>query len=392
MKKIFLPEELYDQLELSETQEIEVLENNKNSFIIRAKTPHKREDAARVFLIPTALSTLLFFIASQLMGFRQLHLSGNASISTGVLVIANAVALTTFIVAFIQKRKALYHTMSRKVYWRTFPSVLLSVFIIVTLGLVALFWFLNQLFYGVSFDVFTSVFIFAIFSAILNYLLIFVVDTFSIQMMINMLIMVSVGGLVASMAANNNQYWWQKNFSLLGTSESNTSLQFNMTLVVSAALMIALFDYIFVSIREKLGRRIRFTVLQILLTLCAISIALVGLIPNNGTGLAHIMHDVAAQLIVLFMSLSILGIRWFLPDLDKNMYRVSYGLAALILFGYFLWHPLYYLNLTAFEILSFSLSFAWVMLLINTLVKILFNSKEIYQVGVLRESEKSQKN
>ena len=106
-----------------------------------------------------------------------------------------------------------------------------------------------------------------------------------------------------------------------------------MTLVVSAALMIALFDYIFVSIREKLGHRIRFMILQILLTLCAISIALVDLIPNNGDGLAHIMHDVAAQLIVLFMSLSILGIRWFLPDLDKNMDFL--WLAGLIVFGYF---------------------------------------------------------
>lgn len=278
--------------------------------------------------------------------------------------------------------------MLPRVYWRTFPSVILSVFIIVTLGLVALFWFLNQLFYGLSFDVFTSMLIFAIFSGILNYLLIFAVDTFSIQMMINMLIMVSVGGLVASMAANNNQYWWQKNFSLLGTSESNTSLQFNMTLVVSAALMIALFDYIFVSIREKLGHRIRFMILQILLTLCAISIALVGLIPNNGDGLAHIMHDVAAQLIVLFMSLSILGIRWFLPDLDKNMYRISYSLAGLIVFGYFLWHPLYYLNLTAFEILSFSLSFAWIMLLINTLVRILFNPRVVYQVDIVKDVEK----
>ena len=87
--------------------------------------------------------------------------------------------------------------MLPRVYWRTFPSVILSVFIIVTLGLVALFWFLNQLFYGLNFDVFTSMLIFAIFSGILNYLLIFAVDTFSIQMMINMLIMVSVGGLVA---------------------------------------------------------------------------------------------------------------------------------------------------------------------------------------------------
>ena len=152
--------------------------------------------------------------------------------------------------------------------------------------------------------------------------------------------------------------------------------------------MIALFDYIFVSIREKLGHRIRFMILQILLTLCAISIALVGLIPNNGDGLAHIMHDVAAQLIVLFMSLSILGIRWFLPDLDKNMYRISYGLAGLIVFGYFLWHPLYYLNLTAFEILSFSLSFAWIMLLINTLVRILFNPRVVYQVDIVKDVEK----
>lgn len=93
------------------------------------------------------------------MGLSQIKLSGTASISTGVLVIANTIALTSFIIAFIKKRKELYHTMLPRVYWRTFPSVILSVFIIVTLGLVALFWFLNQLFYGLSFDVFTSMLI-----------------------------------------------------------------------------------------------------------------------------------------------------------------------------------------------------------------------------------------
>nr|WP_270327099.1 hypothetical protein [Lactococcus petauri] len=70
------------------------------------------------------------------------------------------------------------------------------------------------------------------------------------------------------------------------------------------------------------------------------------------------------------------------------MYRISYGLAGLIVFGYFLWHPLYYLNLTAFEILSFSLSFAWIMLLINTLVRILFNPRVVYQVDIVKDVEK----
>ena len=85
------------------------------------------------------------------MGLKQIYLSGTESISTGVLVIANAVALTSFITAFIKKRKELYHMMRPQVYWRTFLSVILSVFIIVTLALIALFWFLNQLFYGLSF-------------------------------------------------------------------------------------------------------------------------------------------------------------------------------------------------------------------------------------------------
>lgn len=35
-----------------------------------------------------------------------------------------------------------------------------------------------------------------------------------------------------------------------------------------------------------------------------------GLVPND-PGWMHIAHDIVAQLIVLFMAISILGIRWF---------------------------------------------------------------------------------
>lgn len=388
MTKIQLPKALYDKLELEPGEEVEVTEISRDSFKIKAKQSNRHRDyAAKWFVYPTLLSTLIFALVA-LFWHRShfLDLTGSLSLATAILALASPIAVLTFIVAYFHRRKSLYRSMSKRSYQRTFLTVVVSVLIILELSLTALFWFLGQIFYGVTFDIFTSTLIFAIFSAILNYLMIFVVDTFSVPMMVNMLIIVSIGGLLSSMATSGNPYWWQRNFSVLGTTSSNSSWQFNLTLIVSAALMIALFDYIFVSLREKVGFYVRHVILQTLLTLCAVSIALVGLIPNNGRGFAHTAHDIAAQLIVFFMAAAILGIRWFLTAISKNFYWISYLIVGLIVLSYLLWHPVYYLTLTAFEILSFSLSFAWIMLLINTLLTTLWGGRQTYVVSQTPDS------
>lgn len=387
MSKITLPKELFDQLELKDGDEIELIEHSKDSFIARNPNYQADERSLAWFLIPTVISTVIFVIYGFI--FKHPHvipLSGNESIATAVLTFANIVGLGTFITAYVQKRDELYRMMSKRVYWRSFATIIFSMIIINSLVIVALFWFFNQIFHGVNFGLFTSTMIFAIFSAILNYFMIFIVDTFSISRMVNLLILVVIGGLISSMATNGNQYWWQRNFSLLGTNQSQASLQFNLTLVVAAAMMVALFDYLFVAIREKFGLHLRHTILQTLLTLCAASIALVGLIPNNGTGLEHRLHDISAQFIVLFMALAILGIRWFLPKMRRRNFYISYGIVILIVISYLLWHPIHYLTLTAFEILSFSLSLAWVMFLINALTNMLFKNTIRYKV----EKEKNE--
>lgn len=390
MKKIALPDELYDKLELSENDEVEVIDIANDSFKIRAATTKKRVSATSWFLFPTFIATALAIIAYRWLNLPDsIPMSGNNSLATGIIVIGNAIGMLTFIISYLNRRQELFRQMARRVYWRTFGTVVISVFLIVTLALSAIFWFINQIFYGVSFGLYTSILFFAIFSGILNFVLIFVVDVFEVSMLLNMLIMVAIGGFVSSMASNGNQYWWQRNFSELGTQHSQASLQFNLTLIISAALMIGLLDYIFVSIRSKSGWRIRHVILQCLLTLAAICIALVGLIPNNGLGFAHVAHDIAAQLIVLFMGLAILGIRWFLPLIDKSVYQVSYIIVGLLALSYVLWHFVHYLTLTAFEILSFSLSFAWLMLLINSLLNVLWNEKKVYKVTVIKEDEKN---
>lgn len=381
MEKIKLPKDLYEKLELGENAQVEVVDISNDTIKIRSLERNKTEHAAVWFMLPTVISTLLFILAIFLLKINHvIALSGNESIATGVIVISNGVGICSFILSYLLKRKELYHQMTQKVYFRTFGTVVLSVFVLVTLTLSAFFWFINQIFYGVAFDLVTAVIIFAIFTGILSFVLLFVVDVFEISMLLNLLIMVAIGGLVSSMVTNGNQYWWQRNFSELGTSNSNASVQFNATLILSAALMIGLFDYIFVSLRTKIGKQTRHFILQILLTLCAVCIALVGLIPNNGLGIAHVAHDVFAQLIVLFMGLAILGIRWFLPTLNRNMYIISYAIVALLAFSYVMWHYVHYFTLTAFEILSFSLSFAWVMLLINHLLKLIWDQRKVYHV------------
>ncbi|RZI48314.1 AbrB/MazE/SpoVT family DNA-binding domain-containing protein [Lactococcus kimchii] len=381
MSKIYLPKELYDRLQLKENEEIEVIDLAEDSFTLRKINTEKSDTAATWFIIPTLISVLIFFGFAFFFAHPDaIPLSGNQSLATAVITIANALGMLTFISAYFARRKTFYRQMTQRIYWRTFATVTVSVLLIVILATMGLFWFLGQIFYGVSFGLFTSTFLFAIFSGIINYVMIFVVDTFSINVMVNMLLVVSIGGFVSSMATNGNQYWWQRNFSLLGTQASDSSWQFNLTLIVSAALFAALVDYIFVSLRQKIGSHLRQNILQVLLTLCAVSIGLVGLIPNN-SGWMHIAHDVVAQLIVLFMAISILGIRWFLPRAGRNLYRMSYLIVALILISYILWHPIHYLTLTAFEILSFSLCFAWLLLLVNTLINLLWNNRKIYQVG-----------
>ena len=381
-EKIVLPSDLYENLSLDGSEEVEIIENAGESFTVRAVNAKPEHDyAPRWFWLPTGIAALVFIIVIIFLHPHVISLSGaNPSIATATLIISNAAAFITFVLAYLMRRRELYRTVTRKIYWRTFPVIIIAYLIIASLALVALFWFIDQIFHGVKFDRLTSIVIFTLLTAIWNYFVIFLVDTFNIRMLVSMLILVVSGGLVTSMATNGNQYWWQRNFSLLGTSQSQSNWQFNLTLVVSAALFAALIDYIFVSLREKYGPNWRYTVLRVLLMLSAICMAGVGLVPNDGKGLAHLWHDQLAMFIIYFMAIAILGIRWLLPQAGKNFIRISYGVVVVLIISYALWRFVHYFSLTAFEIVSFALSFAWVLLFINTLMGLLWDDRKIYRV------------
>ncbi|MFV0556785.1 MAG: DUF998 domain-containing protein [Lactovum sp.] len=382
MSKIILPQELYEKLELSkeEDSKVEIIDNAKNSFVIKSVSKIRKKSDIKWFLVPTVISSLLFLIISLFFLKKEtLPFVGNdQSLATFILIVTNLLSFSNFIFAYIKKRENLYHEMSSNVYWRTLLTVIISELMISTLLLMAIFWFLNQIFYGVRFDILTSMIIVTLFSLILNYSLIFIIDNFKIEILVNMLILVALGGAISSIVTNGNPYWWKRNLSLLGTYESEARFEFNLTLLISGALLIALIDYIFVSMVEKFGKHWRYLILKGFLILAALSIMGIGLVPNNEEG--HVLHTQLALFIFYFMALAILGIKWLLPELGKEFIRFSYLISFLLLICYILWDYLNYFNLTAFEIFSFALGFSWLLLFINRLAEILWNGKKVYKV------------
>lgn len=165
------------------------------------------------------------------------------------------------------------------------------------------------------------------------------------------------------MAVNNERYWWQHNLSFLGTRNASSGWQFNATLIFSALLMIALIDYLFVSLQEYYPGSRRLILLRALLTLTAINLGLVGVFPNNIS--SHYLHDQVASFLIYCVLALIIGVRWLLPQITKEFLYLSYGVGAALAVAEVLFRGIGYLSLTAFEMLAFVMAFGWLLMLLD---------------------------
>lgn len=108
-------------------------------------------------------------------------------------------------------------------------------------------------------------------------------------------------------------------------------------------------------------------ILRVLMTITALSLAGVGIFPNNKDTYWHILHDKSANMLVYMIVIMIIGLRWLLPNVKKEFLTISYGIAALLVVADVLFQNVGYLSLTAFELIAFILAFAWILLLFQNL-------------------------
>ena len=385
--KIELPDKVAEQLRVNGTDKVKIELRNHDAVITTEASEMSLFQRISLwwYLAPAIISAIVFNVFFATKNQNQIPLSGNTSLGTTVILGGVVIGTLMFAIFFIRERRNQTNTSSANIYWRNFPVVILSFAVILGLALLGVFWLLGTIFAGATFDRLTSTIIFFIFESMINYLMIYAAFSISSRTLVRLFTLVIVSGAVIAMATNGTRKWWQYNLSFLGTHLANNSWQFNITLMFSALIMVALIDYIFVSLNAIYPHSIRLLTLRILLTAMSIDLGAVGFFPNNAA--SHDIHDRLASFLVYFIIILIVGIRWLLPRIPSAFLQMSYSVGAILVTAEVLFKFVGYLSLTAYEIIGFTLAFGWVVLLLQFLQELIDKGTRVFYVKAQAEQK-----
>ncbi|WP_311406934.1 AbrB/MazE/SpoVT family DNA-binding domain-containing protein [Liquorilactobacillus uvarum] len=384
--KIVLPIQVVEKLNLKKGDKVEVAFSDKaaKQVVVQPlnQAANRRSVSILRFFMPSVLSTIVFFIYFFYQREYQISLAGNESIASLTIILGLLSGSLSFAFFYLKDRKHIQGWFGKKLYWRSFLTILLSFTTILAISLLCFFWLIEILFKGSSFDLFTSTYMFLLFSNVINYLMIYAAINISSSVIFKILILVIVGGALAAMITNSNKRWWEHNISFLGTDQASNSWQFNLTLVVSALLLLALVDFIFASLKEQFHNNRRLAALKSLLILFSVFLAGVGVFANNGTGLSHKLHTNSATLLVYLLIITISSIHFLLPSITKEFKIISYTIGGGLLIDSILFQPIGYFSLTAFELIAFILAFSWILLLLQILQEMTQIEKNVFEITI----------
>lgn len=383
-RSIIIPDTIVSDFELEKGQELELKVINQQLIITTQKTSPSEFQAIslRWFLVPAILMSGLFYCFFAYKNQAQIPMTGEISIASMVIILGILSGISCFSFCLIKHKQLHKNNSLKSIYWRNIPTIIFSFLVILGLTLLGFFWIIGLVFEGASFDPITATILFLLFTSMINYVMIYAALSFSSSMLIKLLISVIIGGVLFAMITNSQSQWWQYNFSFLGTNEAVNSWPFNLTIMLSSLLMIALIDYLFTTLRHHPFNQKKLMILRILLTLVAICLGGVGFFPNNGTGQLHILHTKSASYLVYFIIILILTIRWLLPKMTREFLAFSYSIAGILIISDILFEYVGYFSLTVFELIAFALAFSWLLLLLQHIQKLSMSEDVSFKITI----------
>lgn len=256
------------------------------------------------------------------------------------------------------------------VYWRD-TLTLSFAYAVLTLAATALLaYLLSNAFKGLELDPYTASVFVGLVAIVVSYAIINQAFRISVQSIVAVLGTILVGGVLLAMVTNNQADWWQVHFSYLGMAQSNTARLFNLTLIVSGLVLLALTDNLLNALAPAISKgetELKLNVIKGAFVFIALSLAAVGVFPYEEGTINATLHNAAAGFLVLGFLFLIGTLKWTSPDLPREFVIFSYVVAAALVACYVAFTVIGYLNLTAFELASFSLSFTWLAVYLKNL-------------------------
>jgi hypothetical membrane protein len=349
--------------------------NNYSKVVTQLKyTPEGRialsEKRAQQWVVPAiVLSAVIWWVIFR--NLAPIPISGWPSIGAGALISSMLITLICFPLSYMEGinyakhyNPALDFRGLRKLFSVVTLSLAFTIVVAILIG-VGTFVF-NLAFKDLTLDQYSSAAIIGLVTGITAYSIISTATKLVTRDIVNAFTAFMLVGVFASMITSQNPYWWEQNFSSLGTSSSFSSLAFNYTLILSGFLMICMSQHLFADLQAITGHRrgqINANVIRALFVFIAICLAGVGLFPYS----QHpALHNLSAYSMVLGFATLIIGLRWLIPTIGNAFLNLSYTILATIGAAYFLFTYLHYFNLTAFELTAFSITFVWLVLFLRT--------------------------
>ena len=176
-------------------------------------------------------------------------------------------------------------------------------------------------------------------------------------------------GTMASMVSSPDASWWQLHFSQLGNEAGQSGYRFNVSLIITGFVLIALSNYIGNDVRHGLVARdaddpklVR--LLSWLFAAIGICMAIAGAVPDAENIVVHV--GAASGMLVVFAVLVFVSLRRIV-DVPRELAVFSLIVVVGIVVAVLLWVPFGYYNLTGTEFMAASLLFAWLTVYVRTL-------------------------
>ncbi len=181
----------------------------------------------------------------------------------------------------------------------------------------------------------------------------------------NLVAMLLAVGSLASMSTTPTGEWWTHNFSTLGTSDDIAAACFNVAIVVSGAGMAAMSAALTRAVGDPNygARRGGLVAMRVLVVLIGVSLMGVGLVPIDG---ATDLHNIAASTAAAAFAVLCLGVQVWARRLPRSLVIGSYASIAVEVIAMVAYDGAGVFNLTVFEIVAFTLVFAWLIALVAT--------------------------
>jgi hypothetical protein len=256
------------------------------------------------------------------------------------------------------------------VFWRDSLTLAFAYGLVVLATMALAAFVFSNAFIGLELDPYSSALLVGVAVGVSAYVVTNLAFTVSVNRILAVLGIVLVGGVLFAMVTNGQADWWQVHFSYLGMAQSEAAKAFNFTLIFSGLVMLSLTENLFNALApafEGGESKMRFNVIKGAFVFIAIALACVGIFPFVEGSIKATLHNASAYGMVLGFLFLISTLRWTSPRLSPEFFILSYIMGGSLIVCFILFNFVGYLNLTAFELLSFGISFTWLMLYLRNL-------------------------